>query len=138
MRLRLAVALVLISTALCACKSEKDEAARAEAGRVAHQIDLLRSAATEEKPTLRKLLEQTACSVPDVCAVKQACSEAYAVRERAMDALASVHHAIGQAGDLPQGTSLVLSEAEADVKRSGTLTLDCAKQETAMSERYKF
>jgi len=137
LRAFVAASLLVVSAALPACKTEKDEAARAEAGRVAHQIDLLRAADTDAKPAQRKALDRAPCTVADVCAVKQSCSDAYAVRERAMELLATVQHAIGQAGDLPQGVSLALSQAEADVKRSGTLTLQCARQEVAMTERYK-
>ncbi len=137
MRLRLAFAIAALSAAFCACKTEKDEAARAEAGRVAHQVDQLRDAPNAAKPPFLKELEQLACVTPDVCALKQACVDAYTVQKHALDAIASVRHAAEQTGsEIPEGAALVLSQAEAELARARALATQCADKEAAARRSY--
>ncbi|HEX3595270.1 MAG TPA: hypothetical protein VHU80_09220 [Polyangiaceae bacterium] len=137
MRLRIAVALVLLSTAPCACKTEKDEAVRAEAGRVTRQIELLRGAANAAKAPYLNALEQTACAAPDVCQLRQVCVDAYTLQEKALASVASVRKAAEQTGsDVPEGASLVLSEAEAELARAKGMAGQCADLEGAVERKY--
>jgi hypothetical protein len=117
--------------------TEKDQDARSEAGRVAHQVKTLRDADNAQKAVLLKALDGTPCTVKDVCAVKTTCSEAYALQETALAALSAVRHSIqGIAPGMEQQKSL-LAQAEAALGRAKDLAAKCADAEAALRRHYK-
>ena len=133
---RTAFALAVLCVAV-SCRTEADEAARAEAGQVAHQVELLRAAPNAAKPPLRKGLDQLACTRPDLCKLRRTCSDAYALQEQALAAIASVQNALAVPGDVPQGASIVLARAEADLARAKRWAVECADLEGEIRRRYR-
>jgi hypothetical protein len=136
-------ALLLTAVMAAACRNgsaptEKDEAARGEAGRVAHQVKTLRDADNAQKPVLLKALEGTPCTIEDVCAVKKTCSEAYALQETALAALSTVRHSVqGLAPGMEQQQASLLSQAEAALGRAKDLAAKCADAEAALRRHYR-
>jgi hypothetical protein len=126
-----------VSCALLACQAEIDEAGRAEAGQVAHQVELLRNAPNGAKGALRKALDQLACTRPDICKLRRTCSDAYALQEQALAAIASVQSAVAAPGEVPPGASIVLARAEADLARAKRWALECADLEGAARRKYR-
>ncbi|HVW25115.1 MAG TPA: hypothetical protein VHC69_07065 [Polyangiaceae bacterium] len=125
---------VLVATA---CRTETDEAGRTEAAQVAHQVELLRAAPNAAKPPLRKALDQLACTLPDICKLRSTCSDAYALQEQALAAIASVQKAVAAPGDVPQAVSIVLARAEADLARAKRWAHECADLEGEAQRRYR-
>ena len=140
---RAIIAALFIAAAMAAaCRNssptEKEEAARAEAGRVAHQVKTLRDADNAQKPVLLRALDQIPCTAPDVCSVKKTCSEAYTLQETALTALSTVRHSVqGLVPGLDQQEALLLSEAEAALGRAKDLAAKCADAEAALRRRYR-
>jgi hypothetical protein len=128
---------LIVSCAFTACRTENDEVGRAEAGQVAHQVELLRNAPNAEKPPFRKALDQLACTRPDICKLRRTCSDAYALQEQAFAAIASVQSAVAGPGDVPPGASIVLARAEADLARAKRWALECADLEGAARRKYR-
>jgi hypothetical protein len=134
---------LFITAALAgACRNgsptEKEEAARAEAGRIAHQVKTLRDADNAQKPVLLQALDQIPCTAPDVCSAKKICSEAYTLQETALTALATVRHSVqGLVPGIDQQEALLLSEAEAALGRAKELAAKCADAEAALRRRYR-
>ena len=117
--------------------TEKGEAARAEAGRVAHQVKTLRDADNVQKPVLLKALDQIPCTTPEICSVKKTCSDAYTLQENALTALSTVRHSVqGLVPGTDQEEALLLSEAEASLGRAKELATKCADAEAALRRRY--
>jgi len=87
------------------CHTERDETARSEAALVARQVQVLRDASNAEKPRCASL-DNVPCTAADVCALKKACSDAYALQEEALAALAAVNHAASDAR-APEAATLV-------------------------------
>jgi hypothetical protein len=127
----------IVACAFMACRTETDEAGRAEAGQVAHQAELLRNAPNAAKPPFRKALDQLACTRPDVCKLRRTCSDAYALQEQALAAIASVQNAVATPGEVPPGASIVLARAEADLARSKRWAMECADLEGAIRRKYR-
>ena len=136
--------LIVFASIVSSCRNgssptEKDEAARAEAGHVARQVKLLRDADNAQKPVLLKALDQTPCTLDGVCAVKRTCSEAYTLQETALDALSAVRHALqGVAPGMDERETALLSQAEAALTRAKELTTKCADLEAALRRQYRF
>lgn len=136
MRSRTAFAFI-VSCASTACRTEADEAGRAEASQVAHQVELLRNAPNAGKPPLRKALDELACTRPDVCKLRRTCSDAYALQAQALAAIASVQSAVAAPGDVPPGASIVLARAEADLAKAKRWAIECADLEGAARRKYR-
>jgi hypothetical protein len=136
-------ALLLTAAMAAACRSEsapteKDQDARGEAGRVAHQVKTLRDADNAQKPVLLKALDGTPCTVKDVCAVKTTCSEAYALQEAALAALSTVRHSLQElAPGMEEQKASLLAQAEAALGRAKDLAAKCADAEAALRRHYK-
>jgi len=125
-------ALVVSLSSVAACHGEREEARRAEAGRIAHAVEALRNAPNEAKRPLLSALERESCSSNDVCAVKKDCTTAYSATLDALDALAAVRHAARDPGPLPSNVAVLLTRTEADLRRAQDLATKCADAEAAL------
>lgn len=136
-------AALLAAALAAACRNgkaptEPDEAARSEAGRVAHQVKLLRDADNSQKPVFLKALDGTPCTVNEICAVKKTCSEAYTLEVSALSALSTLRHSLqGFAPGMEQQEALLLSQAEASLHQAKDLVAKCADAEAALRRRYR-
>jgi hypothetical protein len=132
-------ALGLLAAATAACHGEREEALRAEAGRVAEAVRKLREAPNPAKPPLRKALDATSCTTEDTCGLKKSCANAYALQERALEGLAAVRHATtgaSAAEPVPSAAAALLSDVTANLERAKTLSKDCADLEGAVRRKY--
>jgi hypothetical protein len=122
--------------AVTACHDETEEAAKADVGRVSRQVKLLRDAPNPDKAPRLSALRQTTCADPEVCVMKQLCTEAYTEQSAALDAIASVQHAASEPAELPPEAAQLLSRAEASLKHATDLTRQCADSEAALRRKY--
>jgi hypothetical protein len=122
-----------------ACHGEREEALRAEAGRVAEAVRKLREAPNPEKAPLRRALEAISCTADDTCGLKKSCSDAYALQERALDGLGAVRHATAGASaaePVPNPAVTLLSEVTAGLERAKERAKECADLEGTVRRKY--
>jgi len=117
---------------LAGCRGEKDEAHRAEAGRIAHAVEALRAAEASGRPPLLKALEQEACESADVCATKEKCLEAYGLERQALESLRAVRRAANADAPLPEQAPALLAQAESVLTRSREVAKACADLEGSL------
>ena len=129
--------LVAASLVVLACRGEAEEARRAEAGRVARAVELLREAPGEGKRPLLAALKQVACSAEDVCQLKQRCLDAYGVHAGAVEALAAVRRELQGASGASPASGELLRRAESDLERASALARECADLEGAARRAYR-
>jgi hypothetical protein len=108
---------------------------RSEAARLSHAIDALRSADNAAKAPHLRGLRETACSEPDVCAVRSACVAGYELHVGALAALAGAQATLVDAG--PEAAARVLDQAKGDLERARALTERCAEAQGEMVRKYR-
>jgi hypothetical protein len=129
---------LLSALLVAACHTERDEAVRAEAAVVAHQIVALRTCPPEYRPAFRKVLADLPCTAKDVCDLRNLCNQAYELDEAAHAALGAIDHATRQTdAPVPPEAAALLQRAEADLGRSKDLALRCVDSEGELRRRYR-
>ncbi|RYE84157.1 MAG: hypothetical protein EOO75_18475 [Myxococcales bacterium] len=127
---RLALAL------LCGCGQE--QAAREQAERVSRAIDALVAADARARAAPLAVLRDTACTLPDVCAARQACVDAFApqveaaARQREARALLDRHDP-----SLTPQIDVKLDEAERLQGQARSLQDGCLAAATAMRQAHR-
>jgi hypothetical protein len=123
---------------VAACHTEQDDAIRAEAGVVAHQVEALRSCPPENRVAFRKVLAELPCTAKDVCDLRNLCNRAYQVEETAHAAMGAVDHAARQPDvPVPKEAADLLKRAEADLGQARDLAVKCADDEAEIRRRYR-
>ncbi|MBN2194263.1 MAG: hypothetical protein JW751_15710 [Polyangiaceae bacterium] len=119
-----------------ACHGGRGPTARAEADAVVRAVAVLRDAPNAEKAALLPPLAAVDCTAPDVCALRNACLDAYRLHVGALaerDDLTRVLAASGR----PPNASARLAGIERDLTKAHALALDCAQGELALRARYR-
>ena len=133
-------ATVLLMTAVLACQTEREQARKSEAAALVRAIDELRDAPNSGKRPRLLELERVACSDPDLCALKRACTLAYRRHLRALESARSLRHALkGDAGgliDASTPTAELVSQAQHDLQRARRLARRCTELEGEVLRRY--
>jgi tetratricopeptide (TPR) repeat protein len=126
----------LLVPALCllGCTAS-DGPARSEASQLSHAIDSLRNADNTAKPPHLQGLRDTACSVPEVCAVRSACVAGYELHLRGLSALAGAQVVLADAG--AEAAARVLDQAKGDLERAHALTEQCTEAQGEMVRKYR-
>jgi hypothetical protein len=135
---RQALRVFAVTLVSVACHGEAVEARRAEAGRIAEAVRVLRVAAPEEKRPLLKSLGEIRCSAEDLCALRKSCQDAYALELSATDGIAAVRHAVREPDPVPTEAAALLAQSEGELRRAVDLTKACADSEAETRRRYSF
>jgi hypothetical protein len=127
---RLAVGAVVLALAGSGCENASEH--KAEAAAVNHAVTSLREADNAKKREFLGALRETACTTPDVCAVRSACLAAYelhvSVTERVKNATV---------GDGEHTDPAALTAMKQDLTRSLELSSKCTDAQGEMIRRYK-
>lgn len=122
-----------------ACRGEADQAKRSDVARMAEAVRKLREAPNHGRAPLLQALKHTECSAGDACALKQACTEAYALQEHALAGISAVHReTVGgaPAEPVPSAAAALLTEVTADLEKAKELAQSCADLEGSMRRKY--
>lgn len=119
-----------------ACHGEKDESRRAEAGRIAEAVRVLREAPNDGKRPLLKSLREVVCSADDLCELKRSCADAYELELTAFDGISAVRRTVRGTDPIPPEAAPLLMKSESNLKRAADLTRACAESEGATRRRY--
>jgi hypothetical protein len=112
-----------------------DGPVRSEAAQLSRAIDALRSADNAAKAPHLKGLRETACSEPDVCAVRSTCVAGYELHLGALAAMAGAQAVLADAG--PDAAARVLDRAKADLERAHVLTERCTEAQGELIRKYR-
>lgn len=123
---------------LVACHGEAEQAHRTEAGRITHAVENLRNAPNAKKAPYLTSLERTPCSVPDLCALKRACVDAYRRQLDALGAVRAVKKALQTDGGpaLAHSAAVRLGSAQKQLADANRRAHHCADLQGAVERRY--
>jgi hypothetical protein len=125
--------------AFVACRShgEGSEAARGEAGRVAHAIQNVRNAERGDRGPLIAALHATNCTAADVCKARDDCVNAYGVEAAALDGVRAVRRSAENSADpVPSAAIDVLAKSKTEIERARGLEDACADLEAGLESAY--
>ena len=127
----------LLAFALTHCSFGPSAEQKAEAGRISHAVDAIRTAPNDQKQQLFAALSSAACVTPDLCEFKRICSSGYELHLRG---LADTVRAKGllTSGAAPAEVSNALSAASDELRKAEPLIGNCADAQGAAHRKYKF
>ena len=120
----------------CHGHGEADESRRAEAGRIAEAVRVLRAAPNDGKRPFLKSLREVGCTAEELCALKQSCADAYELEVTAFDGISAVRRSVRGADPVAPDAIELLTKSEANLKRARDLTRACVESEGAVRRRY--
>ena len=120
------------------CKGEREQAERAEAGRITHAIAALREAENEAKPPRIAALDRETCTSQELCELKRACVEAYRLHVRGLEASRIASRALDADAGRQAGERVaeLVTASERDLVRARELVQRCSDQESAVARRF--
>jgi len=136
---RAVVSICLGATISVGCRGEKDEARRAEAGRITEAVRKLREAPNRAKEPFLLALRSTSCATDDGCELKKTCTDAYLLEQQALDGISAVRRETtggAPAEPVPSAAAALLSRVTLDLERAKTLAKNCADLEGAARRKY--
>jgi hypothetical protein len=121
------------------CKGEREQAERAEAGRITHAIAALREAPNDAKAPRLLALERENCTTEELCELKRTCVEAYRLHARALEASRVAARALdgGADGEGVRRIGELVASSERDLDRARELTQRCSELESRIARRYE-
>jgi hypothetical protein len=125
---KLASVLALAAALSVACHSDARRAEQARIAHLAERIDRLRRADNPDKGALLAALKQTECVGADACGLKDLCVRAYAVHQRALDAIESMKKLAADAGPSAPLRAR-LQATEHDLREAKDLSQECAEEQ---------
>jgi len=133
----LVAAIALVVTAL-GCKGEREQAERAEAGRIAHAIAALRDAPNEAKPPRIAALDSEKCTSEALCELKRVCVDAYRTHVRGLEAARIAARALDSDGESQARERIaeLVAASERDLVRARELVRRCSDLESEVVRRF--
>jgi hypothetical protein len=132
------LAIFALSSCAAGCKGEREQAERAEAGRIAHAIAALREADNDAKPPRIAALDREECTSQEICELKRACVEAYRLHVRGLEASRVASRALDSDAGSQSGQRIaeLVSASERDLVRARELVQRCSDLESAAARRF--
>jgi hypothetical protein len=119
------------------CKGEREQAERAEAGRITHAIGALREADNDAKPPRIAALDREPCTSQELCELKRACVEAYRLHVRGLEAARAASRALdSDAETQAEQIARLIAASERDLVRARELVQRCSDLESAAARRF--
>jgi hypothetical protein len=120
------------------CKGEREQAERAEAGRITHAIAALREAENEAKPPRIAALDREKCTSEKLCEMKRVCIDAYRLHVRAIDGSRVAGRALEADGGSEAGQRIaeLVAASERDLLRARELVQRCNDLEAEVTRQF--
>jgi hypothetical protein len=120
------------------CKGEREQAERAEAGRLTHAIAALRDAPNEAKPPRIAALDREKCTSEALCEMKRVCVDAYRLHVRGLEASRVASRALEADGasQAAQRIAELVAASERDLLRARDQVQRCADLESEAARRF--
>ncbi|HEY3255548.1 MAG TPA: hypothetical protein VGJ91_16430 [Polyangiaceae bacterium] len=118
----------------CSLGASADE--KAEAGRISHAIDQLRSASNAQKGELLDALKSLSCQTAELCELQRACVDGYGQHVFALAETARAKSLIGT----PEGAAeaaRILDFAQSELAQAAPKISHCADAQGAAQRKYK-
>ena len=130
-----AVAVVVLALG---CKGEREQAERAEAGRLTHAIAALRDAPNEAKPPRIAALDREKCTSEALCEMKRVCVDGYRLHVRGLEASRVASRALEADGGSQAGQRIaeLVAASERDLLRAREQVQRCADLESEVARRF--
>jgi hypothetical protein len=130
-----AVAVVVLALG---CKGEREQAERAEAGRLTHAIAALRDAPNEAKPPRIAALDREKCTSEALCEMKRVCVDAYRLHVRGLEASRVASRALDADGGSQAGRGIaeLVAASERDLVRAREQVQRCSDLESEAARRF--
>jgi hypothetical protein len=120
------------------CKGEREQAERAEAGRLTHAIAALREAENAAKPPRIAALDREKCTSEALCEMKRVCVDAYRLHVRGLEASRVASRALDADGGSQPGRRIaeLVAASERDLVRARELVQRCTDLESETTRRF--
>lgn len=111
---------------------------RAEAGRIAHAVEVLRGAPAAARRPLLLSLQREPCTDGAACETRAICTEAYELEARALEEIGVVRRAANREdAPIPEGTAELLEKAQALLESSHEQAARCADLEAKLRKVHR-
>jgi hypothetical protein len=114
---------------------ESDAAAKAEAGKLSHALDVLREADNAQKASALAELRAVGCTQPETCGVQSACVAAYEAHVRGLEGIAQSKRLAHE--DAGPEVPALLESARESLERAKGLAQKCADAQGELVRRYR-
>ena len=128
---------IALPVVVAGCKGEREQAERAEAGRITHAVAALREADNTAKPPRIAVLDRESCTSEALCELKRVCLDAYRLHVRGLEASRVATRALDADGSQPDKSvaELVLA-SERDLVKARELVQRCSDLESEAARRF--
>jgi hypothetical protein len=126
---------LLLSAALCACKSDAQRAHEGQVARLAELIGRLRRADNQDKRAALQELERVPCPDPSACALQDLCLRAYGLHQEALDMIDELKGVERSAAPAPLDLPESMARAQSTLDQAKTLSEQCAEEQVRVMRK---